>query len=135
MIHTATVICVPGLSEVEFGTVAYAFAVPSKFSALPNRPVVHVVLRRLDRREWVWLVVPAAAVVVSVGLYVAGIRRGGRDVLVNVISHVQIDPDRATARQAVAAGFFAPTRPQLSVVVPGDTPVCVVPLPPAKMTA
>src|SRR5439155_21522539 len=86
-------------------------------------PVAHVVLRRLDRRGFVWLVVPAAAVLVSAALYVGGVRRGGRDVLVNVVSHVQIDPDGNTARQAVAAGFFAPTHAHLAVAVPGDTPV------------
>src|SRR5437763_10742351 len=39
LIHATTEIWLPGFSDGELGTVTYALVVPSKFSALPNRPV------------------------------------------------------------------------------------------------
>src|SRR4051812_41237222 len=43
LIHAATLICVPGLSEGESGTVTYVLALPSNARALLNRPMVQVV--------------------------------------------------------------------------------------------
>lgn len=85
-------------------------------------PLVHLVLWRVDRRVWSWVVIPAAALLLAGGMYYVGVGRGGRDVLVNVISHVRLDPSGA-ARQTVLAGFFAPTHSELSVSVPGDAAV------------
>jgi hypothetical protein len=79
----------------------------------------HLVLRLLNRREWVWVVVPAAAVLVSMVLYVVGIGHDGRDVLGHVVSYVQLDPERREAQQTLAAGFYAPTHGNLQVGVPG----------------
>ncbi|HUE75235.1 MAG TPA: hypothetical protein VMP10_00290 [Chloroflexota bacterium] len=91
--------------------------------ALVVGPLMHIVLWRLDRRELVWLTVPALAVILTVGLYYAGIGRGGRDVLTNVVSHVRLNEETGQANQAVAAGFYSPTRPRLDVVLAGDIPV------------
>ncbi len=86
-------------------------------------PGLHLVLWRADRRIWSWAVVPAAAVLLAGGMYYVGVGRDGRDVLVNVVSHVRLDPEGGQARQAVMAGFFGPTHSSLTVEVPGDTPV------------
>ena len=83
--------------------------------ALLAGPVTHILLRRLDRREWMWVVVPALSLITCTGMYVAGVA-GGRSVYANVVSHVLLD-GRGGARQALAAGFFAPTRGQLAVTV------------------
>jgi hypothetical protein len=91
--------------------------------ALAAGPVAHVVLRRLDRREWAWAVVPAMALLLVAALYVVGIGRDGRDVLANVVGHVRIRPEEGGARAALAAGYFSPTRQRLTVQVPGLDPV------------
>jgi hypothetical protein len=91
--------------------------------ALLAGPALHLLLWRLGHREWIWVAVPAVAVLVAGAMYVFGIRWSGRDVLVNVVSHVRLDPGAGTARQAVAAGFFAPTRSRLAITVPGEVPV------------
>lgn len=88
-------------------------------------PILHLGLRRADRREWVWLAVPAAALLVSGALYYVGVGREGRDVLASVVSHVRLDPDGKAARQLLAAGFFGPTHQSLAVEIPGDQPVRV----------
>ncbi|HEX2186911.1 MAG TPA: hypothetical protein VHN78_15555, partial [Chloroflexota bacterium] len=91
--------------------------------ALLVGPLAYLVLWRVDRRGWVWLLVPAAAVLTSGALYFLGIGRGGRDVLGNVVAHVRLDPEGRQARESLAAGFFAPTHPWLRVTVPGSAPV------------
>ncbi|MBI2954957.1 MAG: hypothetical protein HYY30_11625 [Chloroflexi bacterium] len=86
-------------------------------------PGLHLVLWRVDRRIWSWAIVPVAALLVAGGMYYLGVGRDGRDVLVNVVSHVRLDPNGEQAMQAVIAGFFAPTHSTLTVDVPGDIPV------------
>jgi hypothetical protein len=94
--------------------------------ALLAGPGIHLLLWRTGRRGWVWLAVPGAALAVAAGLYAVGIGREGRDVIGNVVAHVRLAPDGGAARQALAAGFYAPTRPRLTVTVPGEAPVRVV---------
>jgi len=91
--------------------------------ALLVGPLLHLLLWRANRREWMWVAVPAAAVLVAGVLYYVGIGRGGRDVLTNVVTYVRLDPDGGPAQQALAAGFFGPTHGDLAVSVPGDVPV------------
>jgi hypothetical protein len=86
-------------------------------------PILHFVLSRIDRRTWIWVIVPATASILAAGMYYVGVGRDGRDVLVNVVSHVRLDPDGGPASQGVMAGFYAPTYATLSVDVPGDLPV------------
>jgi hypothetical protein len=93
--------------------------------ALLVGPVAHILLRRLDRRGWIWLVVPGASMLLVVALYVVGIGREGRDVFENVVARVRITPEDGTARAAVVAGFFAPTREGLTVTAAGNEPVRV----------
>ncbi|MHB0870218.1 MAG: hypothetical protein ACYC66_11635 [Chloroflexota bacterium] len=94
--------------------------------ALVVGPLLHLLLWKRDRRGWVWVAVPAAALLLSAALYYTGIGRGGRDVLANVVAHVQLDPAGSQSRASLVAGFFAPTHPKLAVEVPGDVPVRVV---------
>ncbi len=93
--------------------------------ALAVGPVAHLLLRRLDRRELVWLVVPGAALTLVAVLYVVGIGRDGRDVLANVVAHVRIVPEERRASADVVAGYFSPTRQQLTVTGPGSEPMRV----------
>ena len=91
--------------------------------ALVVGPLLHIALQRADRRGWIWLAVPALALMLSGALYYVGIGQGGRDVLVNVVSHVKLDPESGRAQQSLAAGFYAPTRSDLVVSVAGGAPV------------
>ena len=86
-------------------------------------PGLHLVLSRTDRRTWSWAMVPATAALLAGGMYYIGVGRDGRDVLVNVVSHVRLDPEGGQATQDLMAGFFAPTHSTLTVDVPGDAPV------------
>jgi hypothetical protein len=94
--------------------------------ALVVGPLLHLLLWRIDRRGWMWLSIPPAALLVAVSLYYFGIGRGGRDVITHVVAHVQLDPEGGVAHQWLLAGFFAPTHSKLSIDVPGDGPVKVL---------
>ncbi len=88
-------------------------------------PVLHLLLRRLDRRELAWLLVPGTSLALVAVLYVVGIGRDGRDVLANVVAHVRIAPDERRATADIVAGYFSPTRQRLTVTGSGSEPVRV----------
>jgi len=96
--------------------------------ALVAGPLLHLSLWRVDRRPWLWVAVPTLAVIVTAGIYVAAAAQPGHDVVANAISEVRVDPTTGDARQALAVGFFAPLRDQLSVRVDGEVPVRVATL-------
>jgi hypothetical protein len=104
----------PSLPVVALILGGFAFAVG---------PVAHLMLRRLDRRELAWLVIPGAALALVAVLYVVGIGRDGRDVLANVVAHVRLQPEAGNAQAAIVAGYFSPTRDQLTVTGPGVEPL------------
>jgi hypothetical protein len=52
-----------------------------------------------------------------------GIGRDGRDVLANVVAHVRLQPEAGSAQAAIVAGYFSPTREQLTVSGPGADPL------------
>lgn len=94
--------------------------------AITVGPLLHILLWRVDKREWMWATVPAAALLVSGSLYYVGIGREGRDVIANVIAHLRLDPEAEQAREWLVAGFYAPTHKDLTVAVQGDVPVKVI---------
>jgi hypothetical protein len=93
--------------------------------ALMAGPVLHLVLWRMDRRPWLWLAVPALAIVATAGIYAFAAMQPGHDVVANAIGEIRVDPSTGDARQALAIGFFAPLHDRLSVHVNGELPVRV----------
>ncbi|HEX2988218.1 MAG TPA: hypothetical protein VHS06_08625, partial [Chloroflexota bacterium] len=89
-------------------------------------PLLHLLLWRADRRGWLWLSVPPAALLVAAGLYYFGIGRYGKDIITNTVAHVQMDPEGSQSKEWLLAGFYAPTHPRLTIDVPTDAPVRVL---------
>ena len=83
-------------------------------------PVNYLVLRRLDRREWAWVTVPALIAVFTVGSFGIGALMRGSDVVVHEVAIVRGAPatDEATAQSYL--GIFSPSRDTFQVQVPGD---------------
>jgi|GEM_PF-2765981 len=94
--------------------------------AIVAGPLLHLLLWRTDRRGWIWLAVPVAALLLSGTLYYLGIGRDGRDVLANVVGYLRLDPSTGQGERSTAIGFFAPTYERLTVEVPGEEPVRVI---------
>jgi hypothetical protein len=82
-------------------------------------PINYVVLRRLDRREWAWVTIPALVVVFAAGSYGLGATLKGSDVIVNQIAVVRAAPDTGVGIGQVYVGIYSPSRRNFDVSIPG----------------
>ncbi|MFZ5827697.1 MAG: hypothetical protein ACOY94_25620 [Bacillota bacterium] len=85
--------------------------------ALLAGPLIHLLFWQGRRRSWVWLAVPVASLLVAGSIYGVGVAMGGRDLLGNTLSYVQIDPASQTASQSLMVGLYAPMHPNLTVTL------------------
>ena len=81
-------------------------------------PINYLVLRRLDRREWAWLTMPALIAIFAVGAYGYGSALRGSDVIVNEVAIVRGAPDATEGSAQVYLGVFSPTRGTYQLVAP-----------------
>lgn len=56
-------------------------------------PLLYFILRKLDKREWAWIIIPIIAVLSSVGLYTTGAKDRSGDVKTNVVSAITINQE------------------------------------------
>ena len=82
-------------------------------------PVNYLILRRLDRREWAWLTMPALIAIFAVGAYGYGSALRGSDVIVNEVAIVRGAPDATEGSAQVYLGVFSPTRGTYQLSLPG----------------
>ena len=83
-------------------------------------PVNYLVLRRLDRREWAWVTVPALIVVFTAGSFGIGGLLRGSDVIVHEVGIVRGAPGTQEATIQSYLGIFSPSRSTYQVRVAGD---------------
>lgn len=83
-------------------------------------PVNYLVLRRLDRREWAWVTVPAMIVVFTVGSFGIGGLLRGSDVIVHEVGIVRGAPGTTEATIQSYLGIFSPSRATYQVRIAGD---------------
>jgi hypothetical protein len=90
-------------------------------------PINYFVLRRLDKREWAWVTMPALIVAFAVGAYGFGSYLRGSDIVVNEAAIVRGSPGATEGLALAYYGVFSPTRTSYEVRVPGgallSTPV------------
>jgi hypothetical protein len=82
-------------------------------------PINYIVLRRLDRREWAWITMPALIALFAIGAYGFGSALRGSDVIVNEVAIVRGAPDATEGSAQVYVGIFSPTRGTYQVALPG----------------
>jgi hypothetical protein len=82
-------------------------------------PVNYLVLRRLDRREWAWVTMPALIVVFAVGAYAFGTLLRGSDLIVNEVAIVRGAPGATEGLAQAYLGVFSPNRGSYQLRVPG----------------
>jgi hypothetical protein len=82
-------------------------------------PLNYLILRRIDRREWAWLTMPALVVVFTIGAYGFGAALRGNDVIVNEIAIVSGAPGATEGSGQIYVGIFSPSRGSYQVRVPG----------------
>jgi hypothetical protein len=83
-------------------------------------PVNYLVLKRLDRREWAWVTVPALIVVFTIGSFGIGSLMRGNEVVVHEVAIVRGAPGTETAAAQSYLGIFSPSRSTFQLRVPGD---------------
>ncbi len=83
-------------------------------------PVNYLVLRRLDRREWAWVTVPALIIVFTAGSFLIGGALRGSDVIVHEVGIVRGAPATEAATVQSYLGVFSPSRATYQVTVAGD---------------
>jgi hypothetical protein len=83
-------------------------------------PVNYLVLKRLDRREWAWITVPALIAVFTVGAFGIGSLLRGSDVIVHQVAIVRGAPGTAEATTQAYLGIFSPQRATFQLSVSGD---------------
>ncbi|HSL98411.1 MAG TPA: hypothetical protein VK831_07550, partial [Candidatus Deferrimicrobiaceae bacterium] len=82
-------------------------------------PLNYLVLKRLDRREWAWVTMPALVAAFAVVAFGYGLTLRGTDIVVNELAIVRGAPDTTEASAQVYFGVFSPTRSTYLVEVGG----------------
>lgn len=80
-------------------------------------PINYLVLRRLDRREWAWVTMPALVAVFAVGSYAMGAALKGSDVIVNQLSIVRAGQGTEVGRAQAYIGVYSPSRKVFTVQI------------------
>jgi hypothetical protein len=82
-------------------------------------PINYLVLRRLDKREWAWITMPALIVAFAVGAYGFGTLLRGSDLIINEVAIVRGAPGATEGLAQAYFGVFSPTRGSYQLRVPG----------------
>ncbi|WP_226037559.1 hypothetical protein [Aquibacillus saliphilus] len=54
-------------------------------------PILYIVLKRIDKREWAWIIIPALAIVSSIGLYTVGAKDRIGNLKTNTVSVISVN--------------------------------------------
>jgi hypothetical protein len=82
-------------------------------------PVTYLVLRRMDRREWAWVVMPALALAFTGASYLLGVALRGTDVIVNELAVVRGGAGAEEGLADTYVGVFSPARTTFDIALPG----------------
>lgn len=81
-------------------------------------PLLYLILKKMDRREWAWVAIPLIAIISSVAIY--GVGASGRGAVMTQSFHtIQLDGQGDGYRSSVAA-VFVPTGGSFEVSLPGS---------------
>ena len=83
-------------------------------------PVNYLVLKRLGRREWAWITIPAIIVTFSMLAYLTGFRLRGNTVVLNQMSIAYGHVDGDQMRVNSLLGVYSPRRATYDVLLPDD---------------
>lgn len=86
--------------------------------ALLVGPLMYFALRRFDRRDWAWVIIPVVAIAVAGTVYGVGFAGKGRDYFTNTIAILKLEPGQRVAPLQSWVGVFAPSRSKFTVDVP-----------------
>ncbi|MBP8818924.1 MAG: hypothetical protein KBG91_00640 [Syntrophomonadaceae bacterium] len=91
-------------------------------------PGAYLILKRFDRREWGWAVIPLLAVLLFSFTYLYGFKGKGWNAYTSIISVVRLEANNDYARVNSIMGAFAPTQSTFSIDLPGNSLVSLLPV-------
>ena len=106
------------LPSIDLPPIEQLFLLLAGYIALIG-PINYLILRRLDRREWAWVTIPALVVVFAFGSYGLGATLKGSDVIVNQIAVVRAAQGTGRGIGQAYIGIYSPTRRSFDVRIPG----------------
>jgi hypothetical protein len=77
-------------------------------------PLSYFILKKLDKREWMWLTVPAASLIFALIVYTTGFGTRMNEPIVNVINIVEFGNSGSAAPKSFA-GVFTPNKSNIRV--------------------
>lgn len=83
-------------------------------------PVNYVLLKRLKRREWAWVTIPAVVLLFSGMAYLLGYKIRGNEPVLHRLAVVQVWPDSEAAQVDGLVGVFSPRRDEYDVEFASD---------------
>lgn len=84
-------------------------------------PVLYYVLKRFDRREWAWFLIPLIAIITSISIYVTG-TSGKSSLQAHTLNVVELD-GQGQGTQLTASALFVPRGGNYEFEIPGATHV------------
>jgi len=78
-------------------------------------PVLYLVLKKLDRRDWAWFLIPVLSVVFLAGMYLFGYKSRYHSAIANTVSLIQASPGSNEAQVTSAIGVFNDRRGTLKM--------------------
>lgn len=91
-------------------------------------PGSYLFLKKLDRRELGWIIVPLLAVILFSSTYLLAFKGKGRDVYTNVMSFINIESGQKTNYIDSYVGVFAPSKRDYVIELDKDSLVRVLPM-------
>ncbi len=80
-------------------------------------PFNYMVLRKIDKREWSWVTIPALSILFAVLIFGLGYNTKGGELIVNTISVVDLDANKQHGKLTNHIGIFTPRRGDYEVEV------------------
>ncbi|WP_291300320.1 hypothetical protein [Desulfosporosinus sp. BICA1-9] len=87
----------------------------------------YLVLKKLDRREWTWLTVPALSVIFVLLIYFTSFKTRPAEIIAHQINVVEMMPGTSLAKVTAVTGLFAPTHATYHLELPGKHLVSALP--------
>jgi len=78
-------------------------------------PVLYLILKKFDRRDWAWLLIPALSIVFLSGMYLFGFKSRYHSAITNTVSLIQALPGSDEAQITSAIGVFNDRRGTLKI--------------------
>jgi hypothetical protein len=78
-------------------------------------PVLYIILKKMDKRDWAWVCIPALSVLFLGGMYVLGFKSRYHSAILNTVSLIRATPDAKEATITSTLGIFNDRRGMLKI--------------------